>query len=844
MPGIPGEVIEHHLKIYPNAKPVSQKPRRQSVERHDFIREEVRKLLHTGFIEEVHHPVWLTNPVIVPKANGKLRMCIDYTSLNKACPKDPYPLPRIDQIVDSTSGCNFLSFLDAYSGFHQIRMSREDRKHTAFVTVDGLYCYVVMPYGLKNALPTFVRAMSKTFGDLIRDKVEVYVDDIVVKTRRGSTVVEDLTLVFDKLRATRTKLNPEKCIFGVFAGKLLGFLVSYRGIEANPEKIKAIKIMRPPALVKDIQKLTGSLAALSRFISRLAERALPFFKLLRKSGPFAWTGEAEQAFRELKQHLTSLPILVAPDPGETMYLYIAAAAEAVSMVLVAERATPEGQRPENSEPASGARTVQKPVYYVSEVLHEAKVRYLETHKLLYAVLVTSRKLRHYFQAQRVVVVTSFPLRAILHNSNATGNITKWAAELAEFQPCHAIKSQVLADFIVEWTPPPYAPGGPDPEPGPTPAGRGGPVFTEPHWTLFFDGSAHQESAGAGVVLVSPDGDQLKYVVCLEFKATNNMAEYEALIFSLSTALSLGVRQLLVKGDSQLIIKQTRAECSCNEPRLAAYLLHVKKLEKDFAALELQHVPRANNSTTDDLSQRASTRAPAPEGAFKRRLLRPTARPAKLSEGGRDRHLEADGPGGVPGPTKGGVCTGGIHQPLAPQPTTQSGPDAWISEIRDYLKENILPQDHVSAERIVRLAKRYTTVDGDLYHHGANGILMRCITQEEGRELLTEIHGGECRSHSSSHTLVGKAFQHGFYWPTALQDAAELVKSCKACQYHAKLIHTPTQALQMILPSWSFAVWGVDILGPFPRAIGGYRYLFVAIDKFTKWPEATPVVNIT
>jgi hypothetical protein len=191
--------------------------------------------------------------------------------------------------------------------------------------------------------------------------------------------------------------------------------------------------MRPPARVKDIQKLMGSLAALSRFISRLAERALSFFKLLRKSSPFAWTREAEQAFQELKQHLTSLPILVALEPGETLYLYIAAAAEAVSMVLVAERATLEGQRHENSELASGAQTIQKLVYYVSEVLHEAKVRYLETHKLLYVVLVASRKLRHYFQAHRVMVAISFPLRAILHNSNATGNIAKWAAELAEFQ---------------------------------------------------------------------------------------------------------------------------------------------------------------------------------------------------------------------------------------------------------------------------------------------------------------------------------------------------------------------------------------------------------------------------
>jgi hypothetical protein len=188
-------------------------------------------------------------------------MCIDYTSLNKACPKDPYPLPRIDQIVDSTSGCDLLSFLDAYSGFHQIQMSREDRNHTAFVTVDGLYCYVVMPYGLKNALPTFVRAMSKTFGDLIRDKVEIYVDYIVVKTKRGSTLVEDLTLVFDRLRATRTKLNSDKCVFVVSAGKLLGFLVLYLGIEANPEKIKAIEAMWPPTRIKDVQKLAGSLAA-------------------------------------------------------------------------------------------------------------------------------------------------------------------------------------------------------------------------------------------------------------------------------------------------------------------------------------------------------------------------------------------------------------------------------------------------------------------------------------------------------------------------------------------------------------------------------------------------------
>jgi ribonuclease HI len=150
------------------------------------------------------------------------------------------------------------------------------------------------------------------------------------------------------------------------------------------------------------------------------------------------------------------------------------------------------------------------------------------------------------------------------------------------------------------------------------------VFTESHWTLFFDGSACQQVGGAGVVLIDPSGEQVKYMVHLEFKATNNMVEYEALIFGLSVALSLGIRQLLVKGDSQLIIKQVHRECSCNEPRLAAYLLHVRTLEKDFTALELQHVPQADNSTADELSTRASIWAPMPEGVFERRLLRPTA----------------------------------------------------------------------------------------------------------------------------------------------------------------------------------------------------------------------------
>jgi hypothetical protein len=206
----------------------------------------------------------------------------------------------------------------------------------------------------KNALPTFVRAMHKTFGGLIRDLVEVYVDDIVVKVKSSASLLDNLALVFDRLRLTRTKLNSDKCVFGVTAGKLLGFLVSCLGIEANLEKIRTIEAMRPPACIKDVQKLVGCLAALSRSISRLAERALPFFKLLQMFGHFVWTNNAEEAFQELKRYLTSPPVMVASELGEPLLLYIAATSEAVSMVLIAERPDPHDLHELGNSSADGS----------------------------------------------------------------------------------------------------------------------------------------------------------------------------------------------------------------------------------------------------------------------------------------------------------------------------------------------------------------------------------------------------------------------------------------------------------------------------------------------------------
>jgi hypothetical protein len=184
-------------------------------------------------------------------------MCVDYTGLNKACPKVPYPLPRIDQIVDSTARCETLSFLDAYSGYHQIKMKEFDQLATSFITPFAMYCYTTMPFGLRNAGATYQRCMNHVFGEHIGRMVESYVDDIVVKTRKSSDLLSDLEVTFGCLCAKGVKLNPEKCVFGVPRGMLLGFIVSERGIEANPEKIAAITNMGPIKDLKGVQKGHG-----------------------------------------------------------------------------------------------------------------------------------------------------------------------------------------------------------------------------------------------------------------------------------------------------------------------------------------------------------------------------------------------------------------------------------------------------------------------------------------------------------------------------------------------------------------------------------------------------------
>ena len=218
--------------------------------------DEVNKLLAANFIQEVHYPEWLANVVMVKKANGKWRMCVDFIDLNQACPKDSFPLPRIDQLLDLIAGHKLLTFMNAFSGYNQILMAEEDQEKSAFVTSQGLYCYRVMPFGLKNAGATYQRLVNQMFKKQIGRNVEVYVDDMLVKSRKEEDHLDDLRETFNTLRQYNMKLNPSKCAFGVSSGKFLGFIVSQRGIEANPEKVRAILEMSSPRTTKEVQSLT------------------------------------------------------------------------------------------------------------------------------------------------------------------------------------------------------------------------------------------------------------------------------------------------------------------------------------------------------------------------------------------------------------------------------------------------------------------------------------------------------------------------------------------------------------------------------------------------------------
>ena len=330
MSRIDTDIVQHCIPTDPTMKLVKQKLRRMKPEWTLKMKEEVEKQYNARFLRVVNYPEWLANVVPVPKKDEKVRMCVDFRDLNKVSPKDDFLLPHIDVLIDNTAGHALLSFMDGFSGYNQIQMALEDLEKTSFITPWGTYCYKVMPFGLKNASATYQRAATTLLHDLIHKEVEVYIDDMIVKSKDHEGHILALRKFFERIRFYKLWLNPKKCTFGVTSRKLLGFMVSQREIEVDLDKIKAIVEMKTPRTENEIRGFLGSIQYISRFIAQLTMTCEPIFRLLKKEVPTVWNEQCQEAFEKIKSYLMKPPILVPPVPEKPLLLYLTERCKTVS----------------------------------------------------------------------------------------------------------------------------------------------------------------------------------------------------------------------------------------------------------------------------------------------------------------------------------------------------------------------------------------------------------------------------------------------------------------------------------------------------------------------------------
>ncbi|KAK4409603.1 Transposon Tf2-12 polyprotein [Sesamum angolense] len=493
-------------------------------------------------------------------------------------------------MIDATTCHKALSFMDGSSGYNQIRMAPADEELTAFRTPKGIYCYKVMPFGLKNAGATYQRAMQKIFDDMLHKNVECYVDDLVVKSKKRENHFHDLRKVFERLRRYQLKMNPSKCAFGVTSGKFLGFIVRQRGIEIEQAKIDAILRMPEPRNIHELKSLQGKLAYLWRFISNLAGRCQPFSHLMKKDVPFQWDEACDKAFKSIKSYLMKPPVLVAPVPGRPLILYIAAQERSVGILLAQK----------NDEGKENA------LYYLSRTMTPNEIKYSPIEKLCLALIFSIQKLKHYFQSHSIHLVSKVnPLKYVMAKPVLSDRLARWYLQLQQFEityvPQKAVKGQVLADFLAD-----------HPMPAEWELSDDLPdedvlvIEVTPPWKMYFDGASHKEGAGAGVVFVTLEGEVLPYSFTLTQNCSNNVAEYQALILGLEIAVDAKQLPLKVYGDSQLVVNQLLGLYEVKKPELLPYHNYAKRLMGWLGDVELEHLPRKDNKQADALAKLAST----------------------------------------------------------------------------------------------------------------------------------------------------------------------------------------------------------------------------------------------
>ncbi|GJV89500.1 reverse transcriptase domain-containing protein [Tanacetum coccineum] len=539
-----------------------------------------------------------------------------------------------------------------------------------------------------------VRISFQMLFKRIQRNLEVYVDDLVIKSRTEDEIVRDIEETFKTLREINMKLNPKKCTFGVEEGMFLGYKVNAKGLKVCPDKVDVVLSLLSPKCLKDVQKLNGKLASLNRFLAKSAEKSLPFFKTLKKctkKSDFHWTTEAEEAFRQMKQLIAELPMLTA-------------------------------------------------------------LNYTSIEKLVMALVHASKRLKRYFQAHPIIVITDQPIQQILSRPKVAGRLQKWSIELGEYaihyRPRVSVKGQILADFIVE-RPEKDSPDTPMEEEGELP---------EP-WILFTDGSSCTDGSGAGLILTNPEGMEFTYALRFRFDATNNEAEYEASIVGLRIAEQMGVKNLQANVDSRLVANQVNGTYVAKEVDMIRYQ------EKQMASTSFAHLSK--KVLVEELKEKS------------------------ISEVEILAVVEEEG-------------------------------DTWMTPLFKYLTEGTLPAKVKKARAIRR----------------------KCVGPLQVNYVLREIHEGSCSMHAGTRSVVAKALRTGYYWPTMHRDARTLIRACQDCQVHKPILRNLQQKLTPITSPWLFYKWRIDIARPFPEGPRKVKFLIVAMDYFTKWIEAKPVVTIT
>ncbi|CAA7034283.1 unnamed protein product [Microthlaspi erraticum] len=684
--------------------------------------------------------------------------------------------------------------MDAFSGYNQILMNPDDREKTAFITDRGIYCYNVMLFGLKNAGATYQRLVNKMFADQLAKTMEVYIDDMLVKSLEEKDHVTHLRDCFKQLNSHNMKLNPTKCRFAVTSGEFLGYLVTRRGIEANPKQILTLIEMTSPKTKREVQRLTGRVAALNRFISRSTDKCLPFYDTLRGNKKFEWDDRCEKAFQELKEYLANPPILAKPVEGEPLFLYIAVSRTA----------------------GSGE---QRPVFYVSQSLVDAETRYPQTEKLALAIVMSARKLRPYFQSHTIIVLASLPMRAILHSLSQSGRLAKWAIELSEYDIEYrsrtCAKSQVLADFLIE-----------------LPTEGSSEQHTSATWTLHVDGSSSIQGAGVGIRLTSPTGEILEESLRLNFRASNNEAEYEALIAGLRLALGINIQEIRAFCDSQLVANQFSGEYATKDERMEKYLAIVKELAAKFTKFEVTRVPRGEDTQADALAALASTSDPD-----LKRII-----PVEFIE-----RPSIDVPEPVMSitstqPEEEGEQDNGIADMEIDGEVEYGCDKEWMGSIRAYIHDGKIPAEKWAARKLGAQAARYVVLDGNLLKWRFSGPLLNCVEGKDAQKIMEEVHSGSCGNHSGGRALAIKIKRHGYYWPTMITDCEKYSAKCEKCQRHAPTIHQPAELLSSISAPYPFMRWSMDIVGPLHPS-KQKRFLLVLTDYVSKWVEADSYASI-